>query len=104
MLVQAYLILSSRLQLHFLPARWALMASVLQLSRALVLDLACNPFAVPSVIIIRRARKTAIPLNTEGASVKIRSVKITRFYRGKSALCRLCAEPILRIAFLRDWG
>src|SRR5262249_50029620 len=40
----------------------ALMAPILpQLSRALAPDLACNPSALSSVIIIRRGQKTAIP-------------------------------------------
>jgi hypothetical protein len=58
-------------------------------SRALAPDTACNPAARSSVIIFRRNGKTAIPLNTEDASVKIRSVKISRFYRVKLGFCRL---------------
>jgi hypothetical protein len=69
-------------------------------SRALAPDTACNPSARSSVIIFRRSQKTAIPLNTEGASVKIRSAKIARFYRRKFAHCRLRTGAVLGEKFV----
>jgi hypothetical protein len=69
-------------------------------SRALAPDAACNPSTTSSVIIFRRSEKTAIPLNTEDASVKIRSVKIARFYRVKFEVCRLRTGAVLGKEFV----
>jgi hypothetical protein len=67
------------------------------LSRALAPNPACNPSAALSVIIIRRIEKTAIPLNTEAASVKIRSAKTARFYRAN------CTFPSQLLAGIRGF-
>jgi hypothetical protein len=70
------------------------------LSRALAPTPRCNPSAASSVIIIRRIVKTAIPLNTEAISVKIRKVRTCPFCRVKFAFCRLRTAVVLGVVFL----